>query len=76
MSSDPLKDHPECTQDGSTVTRVISGGTGLIFKGSGFYLTDYSYKGKKKETAKNEKKNDSKVKKKLNNKTTNKEKSK
>lgn len=21
--------------------RVISGGTGLIFKGSGFYLTDY-----------------------------------
>ena len=26
------------------VERIISGGTGLIFKGSGFYLTDYKNK--------------------------------
>lgn len=30
-----------CPTTGQSVTRVISGGTGLIFKGSGFYLTDY-----------------------------------
>ncbi len=30
-----------CPTTGQTVKRVISGGTGLIFKGSGFYLTDY-----------------------------------
>ncbi len=29
---------PEC---GATSTRAISGGAGLLFKGSGFYLTDY-----------------------------------
>lgn len=31
-----------CPTTGQTVTRVISGGTGLIFKGNGFYLTDYA----------------------------------
>ncbi|MDX1429223.1 MAG: zinc ribbon domain-containing protein [Rhodothermales bacterium] len=31
-----------CPTTGQPVTRVISGGTGLIFKGSGFYLTDYA----------------------------------
>ena len=30
-----------CPTTGQTVKRVISGGTGFIFKGSGFYLTDY-----------------------------------
>ncbi len=30
-----------CPTTGQAVTRVITGGTGLIFKGSGFYLTDY-----------------------------------
>lgn len=30
-----------CPETGQTVQRVITGGTGLIFKGSGFYLTDY-----------------------------------
>ena len=29
---------PEC---GETASRQISGGAGLVFKGSGFYLTDY-----------------------------------
>lgn len=31
-----------CPDTGQPVTRVITGGTGLIFKGSGFYLTDYA----------------------------------
>ena len=29
---------PEC---GKPATRLVSGGAGLLFKGSGFYLTDY-----------------------------------
>ncbi|GIR89038.1 MAG: hypothetical protein CM15mP87_05300 [Candidatus Neomarinimicrobiota bacterium] len=31
------------------VERVVSGGTGLIFKGSGFYLTDYKNSNQKKD---------------------------
>lgn len=30
-----------CPSTGQPVRRVITGGTGLIFKGSGFYQTDY-----------------------------------
>ena len=30
-----------CPETGQKVKRVISANTGLIFKGSGFYLTDY-----------------------------------
>ncbi len=38
--------------DGSGVaTRVISGGSGLVFKGSGFYITDYGKDGKKDQRA-------------------------
>ena len=37
MSDDPLKSCPEC---GREVRRLIHGGTGVIFKGSGFYVTD------------------------------------
>lgn len=33
-----------CGKDGE-VTRQISAGSGLIFKGSGFYITDYKNKG-------------------------------
>lgn len=42
MSDDPLNTCPSC---GGTVQRRITGGTGLIFKGSGFYLTDYKGSG-------------------------------
>jgi len=30
-----------CEKCKGKINRVITGGTGLIFKGSGFYLTDY-----------------------------------
>ncbi len=35
---------PEC---GAEAERRISGGAGLVFKGSGFYITDYGKDGKK-----------------------------
>jgi putative FmdB family regulatory protein len=37
MSDEPLKSCPEC---GKEVRRLIHGGAGIIFKGSGFYVTD------------------------------------
>lgn len=37
MSEAPVKDCPECGKD---VRRVINGGAGIIFKGSGFYVND------------------------------------
>ena len=39
ITADPLT---TCPTTGQPVKRVITGGTGLIFKGSGFYLTDYA----------------------------------
>ena len=30
-----------CEKCEGKINRIITGGTGLIFKGSGFYLTDY-----------------------------------
>jgi putative FmdB family regulatory protein len=38
MTDAPRKRCPEC---GGKVERLISGGAGLLFKGSGFYITDY-----------------------------------
>ena len=38
-----------CKECGGKIERIITGGTGLIFKGSGFYLTDYK-DGKKTES--------------------------
>jgi putative FmdB family regulatory protein len=35
---------PEC---GELAVRQVSGGAGLLFKGSGFYITDYGKDGKK-----------------------------
>jgi putative FmdB family regulatory protein len=37
MSDEPLK---TCTKCGNEVRRLILGGAGVIFKGSGFYVTD------------------------------------
>ena len=41
MSEPPLKKCPHC---GGKAERQISAGAGLIFKGSGFYITDYKNK--------------------------------
>jgi putative FmdB family regulatory protein len=38
MSDDPLKKCPQCSRMG--LKRLIGGGLGVIFKGSGFYSTD------------------------------------
>ena len=38
ISAQPLKKCPRC---GGKVRRLISAGAGIIFKGSGFYATDY-----------------------------------
>jgi putative FmdB family regulatory protein len=40
------KPRGKCPQCGAKASRVISGGAGLIFKGSGFYITDYGKDGK------------------------------
>jgi putative FmdB family regulatory protein len=45
MAARPLRKCPECSQ--SKLRRLIGAGGGVIFKGSGFYQTDYrsdSYK--------------------------------
>lgn len=49
--SDPLLVQcPSCHKD--TLVRIIGGGAGLVFKGSGFYLTDYKKKSTSGETPK------------------------
>ncbi len=53
MSDAPLTKCPKCGKD--TLQKLIGSGGGLIFKGSGFYLTDYKKKsssgpGKEKTT--------------------------
>ena len=69
MKDDPIK---KCTECDGSVRRLIGAGAGFIFKGSGFYITDYrseSYKRDAKkdkepdsasESAKSEKKSDNK----------------
>jgi putative FmdB family regulatory protein len=38
IQAEPIHECPQCA---GGVERLINGGVGLIFKGSGFYLTDY-----------------------------------
>jgi putative FmdB family regulatory protein len=40
------KPRAKCPKYGRTAVRQISGGAGLVFKGSGFYITDYGKDGK------------------------------
>jgi predicted nucleic acid-binding Zn ribbon protein len=49
MTEEPVKVCPKC---GGEAERLISAGAGLLFKGNGFYITDYrseSYKKKARE---------------------------
>jgi putative FmdB family regulatory protein len=39
-----------CPTCGRKAERQLSGGGGLVFKGSGFYITDYKRAGEKKES--------------------------
>jgi len=38
INEEPVKTCPKC---GGVVRRLISGGAGIVFKGSGFYVNDY-----------------------------------
>ena len=59
MTDKPKKKCKSCGKN--TAVRLIGGGSGLIFKGSGFYITDYENKkpieskDAKKETKKTDK---------------------
>jgi len=50
MSAKPLKRCPSCETD--SLERLIGTGAGLIFKGSGFYETDYRSESYKKAAEK------------------------
>jgi putative FmdB family regulatory protein len=43
MRDEPLKKCPKCKKTG--LKRLVGSGAGLIFKGTGFYITDYKNKG-------------------------------
>lgn len=57
ISDPPLEICPKCKQN--TLKRLISTGAGLIFKGSGFYLTDYKNKPSQRKISQKETKNTS-----------------
>ena len=69
IKEEPIRECPECS---SPVKKLISAGAGIIFKGSGFYITDYrseNYKNaekKEKEPASDTKSTDSETKTKKN----------
>jgi putative FmdB family regulatory protein len=48
MSDEPRASCPEC---GVESERILSGGAGFLFKGEGFYVTDYRSESYKKEAS-------------------------
>ena len=48
MSDEPVTSCPEC---GAAAHRMISGGAGFLFKGEGFYITDYRSEDYKKKAS-------------------------
>lgn len=70
ISEEPITECPECS---GPVKKLISAGAGIIFKGSGFYITDYRSEGYKQAEKKDtEKKTDSDATSKTNSDTTSK----
>ena len=49
MRDEPLRKCPKCHR--AALKRLVGGGAGLIFKVSGFYITDYKNKGMAKAAA-------------------------
>ena len=49
MKDQPLKDCPQCHKP--SLQRLMAGGAGMIFKGTGFYLTDYAKSNASKATS-------------------------
>jgi putative FmdB family regulatory protein len=43
IKAEPLRSCPECQKE--SLKRLLGAGAGLIFKGSGFYITDYKNNG-------------------------------
>lgn len=58
IKAEPLTECPVCGNN--TLKRLIGGGAGLIFKGSGFYLTDYKNTSAKTNSSNSTDKPDSK----------------
>jgi putative FmdB family regulatory protein len=52
MSEPPVA---KCVQCGAAAERLMSAGSGLIFKGSGFYITDYARSESYKKAAETDK---------------------
>ena len=71
ITAPPIEECPEC---GGKVKRLIGAGAGLIFKGSGFYTTDYRSEGYKESAKKDKDKSDSSDKSKSSDKSEKKEK--
>jgi len=49
MSDEPIKICPKC---GKEVRKLFGSGSGVIFKGTGFYETDYKRPAKQKQETK------------------------
>lgn len=47
IKEEPIKSCPKC---GGKIKRLIGSGSGIIFKGSGFYVTDYKNNGNGKSS--------------------------
>lgn len=52
MADPPVSECPEC---GEEAERILSGGAGLLFKGEGFYITDYRSESYRKAAEKEKK---------------------
>jgi len=66
ITDPPVKDCPVC---GKPLKKLVSGGVGIIFKGSGFYTTDYRKSSEEKVSSSDKSKKEEKKESKTENKT-------